>query len=300
MTPLCDRTPQIRDAIAAQLGMPCEKVGKEDLLKIKTLELPNKGIESLRLGDFDGLENLEILRLDNNQLREIPENIFLPTKNLRELRLNGNSLARLYGRVELNGLHDSLQRLWVYENGMSFLVLENFLHLRLLNARSNKFSPRPQFGLTFGLIGLPELKYLYLSDAKMRSHDIEDGLGKLPKLEELDLSYNDLKRVIDFKERFPRLKKLDLSENKIKGIFERFLFSGVEWLNLDDNQIPSLPERLSQATTDVRLKYLSLFGNPIARVPRWLKEIDESRTIEVYFDKSVRCRRIMRKLLRNY
>ena len=49
--------------------------------------LRNKGITSLKPGDFDGLPNLVSLLLDKNALTSLPEDIFDGLSSLKELRI---------------------------------------------------------------------------------------------------------------------------------------------------------------------------------------------------------------------
>ena len=52
---VCQRTPQVRDAIVAEVGLPCEQIKRKHLKKISSLDLFQQGIESLRADDFFGI-----------------------------------------------------------------------------------------------------------------------------------------------------------------------------------------------------------------------------------------------------
>ena len=289
---VCDRTPQVRDAIAAQFGIPCEKVSKKDLERVKKLELANKGIKNLKLGDFDGLDKLSFLALNNNQLKEIPEGLFLPMLNLKELHLNDNSLKGLTGK-SLDGLQNSLQKLWVERNGLTTLILQKFRYLEDLRANSNKLGLGS--GLDFLLTELPELDNLSLSGNELNSVDI-DGLGKLPKLTSLDFSFNHLQMIIDFRERFPHLEYLELNNNQIRHVPKGLFFSGVKVLDLSGNRIFSLPGEIPPGA-NMRLQYMNIFRNPIVKLPRWVKEKDKAMKLTVdYGPLYIRCGLAMRQL----
>lgn len=60
------------------------------------------------------------------------------------------------------------------------------------------------------------LTELYLSDNSIKDYD-NIGIKDYPfkELKILDLSYNELKEFIDFKEIFPKLSSLDLTKNDI-------------------------------------------------------------------------------------
>ena len=70
---VCDRTPQVRDAIVAAIGRDCDLVSEFDLLDVAVLDLKGQGITALDAGDFSGLRNLNELQLAQNRLGTIPE-----------------------------------------------------------------------------------------------------------------------------------------------------------------------------------------------------------------------------------
>ena len=64
---ICDRTPQVRDAIMAAVGAAdCNGVTAKDLAGITALSLESEGITALKSGDFAGLSALELLHLHDN------------------------------------------------------------------------------------------------------------------------------------------------------------------------------------------------------------------------------------------
>ena len=84
---VCERTPQVRDALvaAAQANdaavTDCSKVGDDDGIDelagiTGALELNNQGIAALRPGDFAGLAGLRFLQLNGNALSALPAGVF--------------------------------------------------------------------------------------------------------------------------------------------------------------------------------------------------------------------------------
>ena len=73
ITPVQDRTPQIRDAIVAAVpGVnSANDVTAAHLAAIATLEASNKSISALKAGDFDGLTALTTLDLSRNTISDI-------------------------------------------------------------------------------------------------------------------------------------------------------------------------------------------------------------------------------------
>ena len=95
-TGVCDRTPQVRDAIVAEAGeSDCAQVTAQDLQAIGELDLDDKEISQLKAGDFAGLESLQRLNLSGNQLTSLPAGVFAGLESLQGLNLSGNQLANL-------------------------------------------------------------------------------------------------------------------------------------------------------------------------------------------------------------
>ena len=102
ITPVCDRTPQVREAIVGvlQLETPspstCWEVTEAHLATgITSLYLNGKAITALNSGDFDGLAALGTLYLYGNQLTTLPEDIFDGLNALTTLLLGLNQFATL-------------------------------------------------------------------------------------------------------------------------------------------------------------------------------------------------------------
>ena len=97
-SPVCDRTPQIRDAIVIMIpdASNCAEVTDEQLAAITgDLRLRDKGITTLRVGDFGGLINLNVLDLQHNLLKSLPQGVFDGLTRMNRLRLNNNQLTEL-------------------------------------------------------------------------------------------------------------------------------------------------------------------------------------------------------------
>ena len=109
---VCDRTPQVRDAIMekivqidAEIECSDDRLIKLALYSIAVLRLPNKGITSLKEGDFSGLYRLTFLDLSHNQLTSLPQNIFHRMYGLKELDLSSNNLVDI-DDLDLSDLED--------------------------------------------------------------------------------------------------------------------------------------------------------------------------------------------------
>ncbi|MYI84058.1 MAG: leucine-rich repeat domain-containing protein, partial [Rhodothermaceae bacterium] len=95
---ICDRTAAVIDAILSQISgaSNCSEVTSTQLAAItETLDLRNKGISSLKEGDFDGLLSLTGFDLMFNNLSTLPDGIFDQLTSLTSLDLSYNDLAAI-------------------------------------------------------------------------------------------------------------------------------------------------------------------------------------------------------------
>ena len=106
VTPVTDRTPQVRDAIVAAVpGInTASDVTETHLAAITALDLRAAGISALKIGDFSGLTGLTNLNLYNNELSNLPNGIFKGLTALTDLRLGGNTVDPLPITVSIEKL----------------------------------------------------------------------------------------------------------------------------------------------------------------------------------------------------
>ena len=78
ITPVSERTPQVRNAIVAAVPEvdSSDEVTEVHLANINALNLRAAGISELKTGDFSGMTALTNLNLYNNLLSKLPEGIF--------------------------------------------------------------------------------------------------------------------------------------------------------------------------------------------------------------------------------
>ncbi len=87
----CDRAPEIRDAIMAEVGTAeCGLVSVGDLAEVSALDLSGRDLTSLPQRAFADLPNLRFLDLGDNRLTSLPEGTFAALPNLQFLDLSGN------------------------------------------------------------------------------------------------------------------------------------------------------------------------------------------------------------------
>ena len=235
-TPVCDRTPQVRDEIVrvVQGVSTCGDVTEAHLAAITGLYPQKNEITSLKVGDFDGLSSLTELSLRGNQLSSLPEDVFSGLSALTRLDLDDNQLSSLPEDV-FSGLSS----------------------LSLLNLYDNQLSSLPA-GLFSGLSSLTSLG---LADNQLSSLP-EDVFSGLSSLSWLDLRNNQLSslpaRVFSG---LSSLTSLWLFDNQLSSLPED-VFSGLsslELLGLQNNQLSSLPARVFSGLSSLEL--LRLQGN---------------------------------------
>ena len=147
---VCDRTPQVRDAIMEKAAVIDSEIEcqDDDLLElilpvIEFLDLTGKNITSLKLGDFSGLTSLHSLALTENNLTALPPGIFAGLVLLVFLNLDDNNLTALPPDI-FSGL-SSLMVLYLDDNELTALPPGIFTgtFLRELTLQRNKLSTLP-------------------------------------------------------------------------------------------------------------------------------------------------------------
>ncbi len=241
-TGVCDRTPQVRDALVAIVGgeATCAEVTADQLGHISVLSLGSERIETLQSGDFAGLSSLEQLDLYDNELTSLPPNIFAGLTNLRQLNLWHNDLASLSPNV--------------------FADLTN---LRVLDLDDNDFADIPPDVFA----GLTNLVYLWLNDTRLTT--LPSGIfAGLTNLETLVVSGNEFTTLPpDVFAGLTNLQTLRLNNNSLTAL-PSDIFSGLTNLQslwLHDNHLTALSPDIFSGLTN--LAYLYLHENDLTALP---------------------------------
>ena len=96
---VCERTPQVRDALVAEAqanrlaAMDCSLVTTDDLAGIDGVRLDSLGIAALKPGDFAGLAGVTSLLLNDNALSALPAGVFDGLGAVEVLNLRANALG---------------------------------------------------------------------------------------------------------------------------------------------------------------------------------------------------------------
>ena len=256
---ICARTPQVRNGILGRIGSgtACGDVTNTQLAAINgSLDLTDQGLTSLKMGDFDGLPNLQRLDLQTNSLTALPEGVFLGLTNLFNLSVRNNSLTALPEDVFL-GL-TNLQNLSVNANSLTALPEDVFLgltNLQILDLSYNSLTALPEDVF----LGLTNLHLLFLGDNSLTALP-EDVFRDLDKLRLLELDGSSLTVLPEGVFRsLTNLQILDLDDNALTALpKDVFLgLSNLERLSLAGNALTALPENAFRSLTNLQTLDLS-------------------------------------------
>ena len=267
VTPVCDRTPQVRDEIVEVVPSvsDCNNVTEAHLAAIASLDLLERSITVLKAGDFDGLTALQWLWLSNNQLSSLPEGIFDNLNALTWLRLSNNQLSEAI-LPELGSL-SNLERLYLDSNQLTGTIpaeLGNLTNLTSLELSNNQLTGT----IPAELGNLTNLTSLGLSNNQLTG-TIPAELGNLTNLTtSLWLSNNQLTGTIPAElGNLTNLERLYLDSNQLTGTIPAELgnLTNLTSLGLSNNQLTTLPEGLFDGLTGLTRLYLN--GNAVDPLP---------------------------------
>ena len=223
---VCDRTPQVRDAIVAALSDidDCNDVTSIHLTRITELIIwHDKTLTSLKSGDFSGLSNLTYIDLQNCALTTLPEDIFEGLSSLEKLQMFANRFTSLPANV--------------FE-GLSNLKT---LHLaRQEKVGSNNFFQKTLRSLPSGIF-----------DDLTSLTDLDLGINALSSLPSSIFSNN------------TSLQRLDLAANVLTSLSSDTFdgLSSLQYLYLQNNRLTDLPSGIFDDLTS--LLDLFLIGNEL-------------------------------------
>ena len=264
LTPVCDRTPQVRDTIVAAVPgvSDCKDVTEAHLAAISSLDLGHKSISALKASDFDGLSGLHGIDLTDNQLSTLPVDVFSGLSSLVGLALDNNQLTSLPENL-FSGL-SSLRNLYLNQNQLTALpenLFSGLSSLEQINLHTNRLTTLPANVFS----GLSSLTQIYLRNNRLTTLPA-DVFSRLSTLRYLYLDGNRLTSLpADLFSGLPSLTQLLLNDNQMStlsaGMFRRFTASS--WLWLQGNLVDPLPLTVSLEKVGVnRFKATAPAGAP--------------------------------------
>ena len=239
--PVCNRTPQVRDAIVAAISgvTNCSDVTSAHLTGIQDLDASATRLTALQAGDFNGMTGLRTLSLDHNQLTSLPAGIFDSLTGLRSLGLYNNQLTSLPA-----GIFDSLtglRSLELYNNQLTSLragVFDSLTGLQRLWMWSNLIQQLPEN--VFSRLTL--IEQIYIDTNRIDRLD-ETTFNGLTTLKVLDISGNRLIRLPkDLLDQPDALTDLRIQDNRITAL-DKDIFDGLSNLQvlwMDGNRLTAL------------------------------------------------------------
>jgi hypothetical protein len=144
LLPVCERTPQVRKAIEKRARLPCERIGPDELVRLKRLSLDRKDLEQLKAGDFSGLSELTSLDMMHNPLKKLPEKAFDGLFKLRSLNFQGCQLTTVPAGIFKH--LGSLKDLYLNHNHLTSLprgAFEGLTALTFLSLNHNRLESLP-------------------------------------------------------------------------------------------------------------------------------------------------------------
>ena len=284
---ICDRTEQVQTEIILRIpGNPTCGLVTDAQLNAFTgsrgrLLLADKGITSLKAGDFAGLTSIREIHLNLNSITELPNGLFDGLASLEDLRLQDNKLTVLQQGVfsdladspNLDSLRLENNEIRTIETGaFQGVTFSTTATLRQLHLYGNKLSTL-QHGVFGGLTNLTSMR---LQDNQITA--IEDGVfDGFTSLVALNLADNQLASLPPgIFEHTTALATLELHNNKLTSL-DAHLFrtlTVLATLELNDNELTTLPKEIfvNEFPNDMvqymsELRTLLLRGNRLSSLP---------------------------------
>ncbi|NXT32340.1 MFHA1 protein, partial [Pelecanoides urinatrix] len=194
------------------------------------------------------LGELEVLNLSGRGLEELPEEVGAALSGLRVLSLRRNRLGRLPAAA-----------------------LRHLGRLAELDLSHNRLRGLGDGGALAGLRGLRKLSLSH-NELGAESPGLPPRLVELGRLEELDLSFNRLRRLPEGLGRLRHLRALDVDHNLLPSFPAPLLeLAALEELDCSGNRhLGALPEGIAALR---RLKILWLSGTGLAALPEGLCQL---------------------------
>lgn len=222
--------------------------------QVYKLDLSYQNLDSRSLSKIQNFQNLQVLRLRNNNISDYPENID-KLINLQYFASYNNAFTQFLPRLQA---YRSMHVIDIQHCRIDSIPA-SIAYLNLLNTL--------RFGNTDDTLKLPA-SLPYLKKLKQLSFEncILDSFPKIlfqiPSLEYLYLSNTNTKYLSRHFERLPKLDVLVVENNKLESIpFDIYKATQLRILSLRGNKISRLPDSISQLE---HLSILDLRGNPIS------------------------------------
>jgi Leucine-rich repeat (LRR) protein len=235
-------------------NIPINKWPKETYLypNVKDIALRNDGIPSIPI-DIVNLKHLETLDLSDNKISILPSTIG-DLKNLKRLILKNNNLTSLpasFAKLE------NLEEIDLTGNPMQTIpsILSTMPQLKIVKAGGYKIDNPVTF-----LNSLKGANVTFLDLSNCALNYVPSQISYFTKLQEINLSNNNIHGLGDALFSLPMLKELNLSGNKLKDLPISIGNSpALTKLNLSNNELVSLPANFG----NLKVSTLNVEGNQL-------------------------------------
>ncbi|KAK1976459.1 leucine rich repeat family protein [Colletotrichum cereale] len=241
---------------------------------LEAMDLHGNTLISLPMG-LRQLPLLTSLNLSQNRLANNCLEVITQVRALRDLKLANNLL---YG--PLDPIFAKLENLEIFDlhgNNVSSLpsVIENLSRLRVLNLSENSFESLP-----FASLSKLPLTELLMKKNKLTGTLIQDGVEALSNLQMLDLSCNQLTRLVPSGSiiGLPSVHQLVLSMNRLQELPDVTSWTSLMTLAADENAIPEFPIGFTSLT---KLRHADFSANDIRVVPPEISTMDNLTLIRL-------------------
>lgn len=195
--------------------------------------------------------------------------------SLRDLKLANNLL---FGPLPASFANlAELEILDLHGNNVSALPadVENMTQLRIVNLNENSFESLP-----FDALAKLPVTELLVRKNKLRGTLIEDPIESLPHLQTLDVSSNQLLRIVELGSSIslPVMHALSLSMNRLQGLPDMTTWTSLLTLTVDENNISSIPNSF---TSLEKLRHADFSSNDIRVVPPEIARMDNLSMIRL-------------------
>lgn len=233
----------------------------QQLPKVKILEIVGSHLKVVKRENFVGATLLQDLLLSNNQIENIPRNLFAHnTPELAKVSFSFNQISVIES-FAFNGTHN-LKRIDLNYNLLTKIERNTFAgttNLKVLSIGDNKIA-----SIDDGVLDLPQVECLYLNDNLIESIS-QKTFSRMPSIRELYLERNKIKTIPTnlFIENAINITVITFDGNEIYEI-EHPAFNGcnnLETLYIRNNLLTKLNRTTFHGAKN--LKILSLSGNRI-------------------------------------
>ncbi|OLN97907.1 Leucine-rich repeat-containing protein 40 [Colletotrichum chlorophyti] len=241
---------------------------------LEAMDLHGNLLISLPVG-LRQLRLLTSLNLSQNRLANDCIDVVTQVTALRDLRLANNLL---YG--PLDSSFCKLEHLEIFDlhgNNISALPqgIENLSRLRILNLSSNSFESLP-----FASLAKLPLTELLAKKNKLTGTLIEEGVDSLKTLQTLDLSSNQLTRLVPSGSGIglPSVHQLVLSMNRLQELPDISAWASLVTLTADENALSEFPPGF---TSLEKLRHADFSANDIRVIPPEISRMDNLTMIRL-------------------